>query len=386
MRQSSLRQARSALSERLRARRSELEQAILTRVRAMSDPLSAVDAEYAEGLRLAVSAALEYGLAAIEAGEEGAPNPPPVLLMQARMAARSEIGLDTVLRRYLAGHTLLSDCLIEEASGSGVQGAALQRLLRNQATLLDRLLAAVSEEYAREERMRSAPGDRHLSRRVERLLAGELVDVDRIPYDFDGFHLGLALSGEGADEAVRALAREIDCNVLSVPRGDGVVWAWLGSRRMVEGEELERAIAGVPPVLKISASAGVPAEGLSGWRFTHRQARASLAIALRGGKALVQYADVAVLTSICQDELAADSLRILYLEPLETARDGGAGLRATLRAYFASDHNVSSTAAALGVNRRTVASRLRAAEERLGKPVSACAMELDAALRLEALS
>ena len=37
-----------------------------------------------------------------------APPPPAALLAQARLAARSGVGLDTVLRRYFAGHTLLA--------------------------------------------------------------------------------------------------------------------------------------------------------------------------------------------------------------------------------------------------------------------------------------
>jgi len=51
--------------------------------------------------------------------------------------------------------------------------------------------------------------------------------------------------------------------------------------------------------------------------------------------------------------------------------------------FFAAERNVSSAAMALGVNRNTVASRLRAIEERLGRSLGACAPDLEAALRLE---
>jgi DNA-binding PucR family transcriptional regulator len=86
-----------------------------------------------------------------------------------------------------------------------------------------------------------------------------------------------------------------------------------------------------------------------------------------------------------QDDLLATSLRQLYLEPLAEERDGGETLRETLRAYFAAERNVSSAAAALSVNRHTVTSRLRTIEKRLGRPLSTCATEIDAALRLEDL-
>lgn len=55
------------------------------------------------------------------------------------------------------------------------------------------------------------------------------------------------------------------------------------------------------------------------------------------------------------------------------------------RDYAKAEQLVSSAAAALGVNRRTIASRLRTVERYLGRPLGACA-EMDAALRLDELS
>jgi DNA-binding PucR family transcriptional regulator len=57
----------------------------------------------------------------------------------------------------------------------------------------------------------------------------------------------------------------------------------------------------------------------------------------------------------------------------------------TLRAYLVADRNASSAAAALGVNRNTIAERLRAIEAAIGRPLSACGPELEAALRLAEL-
>ncbi|HWC47817.1 MAG TPA: helix-turn-helix domain-containing protein, partial [Solirubrobacterales bacterium] len=94
--------------------------------------------------------------------------------------------------------------------------------------------------------------------------------------------------------------------------------------------------------------------------------------------------DVAVLASLLRDDLGATSLRQLYLEPLESMRDGGKAARETLRAYFATQRNVSSTAAALGVDRRTVTNRLRAVEELFGRPLADFATDLEMALRLAA--
>jgi DNA-binding PucR family transcriptional regulator len=133
----------------------------------------------------------------------------------------------------------------------------------------------------------------------------------------------------------------------------------------------------------VFVTVGEPGEGLAGWRLSHRQAKAAMPIAERRGQAVLSYADVAVLASIARDDLLAASLRQLYLAPLETARDGGKVARETLRAYFTAERNISSTAAALGVDRRTVSNRIRAIEELLGRTLKSSATDLETALRLD---
>jgi hypothetical protein len=380
----SFEQARAELSARLTVRRAEIEQAILDRVFAVADAGELQEPAYLEGLRAAVGAAIDFGLEAIERGEERAAPPPPVLLAQARLAARNGVGLDTVMRRYSTGYVLLSDFLVEEAERSGLGGQDLQRLLRSQGSL-DRLLAAVGEEYAREEGERPGSRDQRRAERIERLLTGELIDASGLDYDFEGGHLGLIAKGPGAEEALRDLAAAVDRRLLVVCHDKGTVWAWLGSRREIEMEELQRHISDTWPP-EIALAIGEPGEGPSAWRLTHHQARAALPIALRSPEAFTRYADVALLAAILADDLLATSLRRLYLEPLEEERDGGEVARKTLRAYYAAGSNVSSAAAVLGVKRHTVTSRLRAIEERLGRPLGSCAAEIEATLRLEKLS
>jgi hypothetical protein len=380
----SFEQTRAELSTSLAARRAEIEQAVLSRVYAVADPSDSQDPEYIEGVRTASSAALDYALAVIELGEERSPPLPHVLLAQARLAARNGVGLDTVMRRYSAGYVLLSDFLVEEAERSGMRGSDLQRLLRSQGSL-DRLLAAIGEEYAREEGERPGSRDDRRAERIERLLAGELLDTSGLGYDFEGSHLGLIAKGSGAEKALRDLAADLDRRLLAVRREEDTVWAWLGSRRAIEMEELQRHLSATWPV-QVALAIGEPGEGLSAWHLTHHQARAALPIALYSPQAFTRYADVALLAAILEDDLLATSLRRLYLEPLEVDRDGGATLRETLCAYFAAGCNVSSAAAMLGIKRHTVTNRLRAIEEMLGRPLGTCATEIEAALRFEQLT
>jgi len=383
VKQASRERGGAAVAERLRERRSEIEQATRTRIFAVSVLPRGSGPEYAEGLRSAVSAGIDYGLEGIERGEERAPPVPEVLLAQARLAARSGVSLDTVLRRYFAGHTLLEDFLVEEAERE-LDPAGLKRLLRSQAAIVDRLLAAVSKAYTEETERRPESAERRRAERIERLLDGEPLDTSELTYDLEGWHLGLVASGSGAAEAIAASAKSLDFGLLSVRREESIVWAWLGSQRRLGPEAFEDFFSrGLPDGLSIAI--GEPGEGISGWRLTHRQARAALPVAMEGPDHVARYADVALLASIRQDEVLLASLRHLYLAPLARAPDGGAAMREALRAYFATGRNVSSAAAILDVHRRTVTNRLRAVEECIGRSFDDCALDLELALRLDEL-
>ncbi|HXQ88104.1 MAG TPA: helix-turn-helix domain-containing protein [Solirubrobacterales bacterium] len=182
-------------------------------------------------------------------------------------------------------------------------------------------------------------------------------------YELDGHHLALMARGEGADALMRDLAGAVDRRLLAVQREEEPTWAcWLGGRRQLAPERAVEALGGEIPE-GVIVTVGEPGEGLGGWRFSHLQAKAALPIAERRGEPLVRFADVALLAAI--------------------ARDGGEVARETLRAYFDSERNVSSTAAALGVDRRTVRNRLGAIEELLGRSLRGAEADLEIALRLD---
>jgi hypothetical protein len=374
-------QSRAALQARLQARRAEIEQAARIRISAIADPSEVADPNYLQGLRAAVSAALDYGLGAIEHRGERSPSVPVALLAQARVAARSGVSFDTVLRRYAAGYALLRDVLIEEAERSQLEGKALKRLLRNQAALFDAVLAAVSEEYGREAQSRPDSTEERRAERVERLLAGELLDTSGLEYDFSGYHLGAIAAGPEAGEVLRDLAKALDRRLLAVSRGEETLWAWLGARRTLDAGEFERLVSKSWPD-QVSLAIGEPAQGLAGWRLTHRQAEAARGVALNRPQRLTRYADVALLASVLRDDDLVAFLVNTFLMPLRGKREGGETLHQTLRAYFASGRNVSCAAAALGVTRHTVTNRLRTVEQRIARSIDTCAAEIETALRL----
>jgi len=366
----------------MRYRHGEIEKAAIMQVYAVSDPSETSDPEYMEGLPAAVSAALDYAIASLEQ-EEGQPLPiPTTLLSQARLAARNQVGLDTVLRRYFVGYTLLSNFVIEEAErGERFAAGDLQKLLRSQAALFDRVVVTVTEEYTSEVKRRLVSAGRGRAERVERVLDGELADLAEPGYELDGYHLGATASGNGAADILRNLSRELDRRILLVPRENETLWAWLGGKDALECTEAEHVCScELPP--GVSLAIGEPGEGLAGWRMTHRQAKAAQSVGSHVANRPVRYADVAILAAALRDDLLTHSLRQLYLDPLTELRNGSEPSWETLRAYFACGGNVSSAAALLGVKRHTITRRLRAIEDCIGRSLSVCLPELHVALRL----
>jgi hypothetical protein len=371
----------------MRECRGEIEQAVLARAAALLGSTRDLDPEFLEGQRESVAAAVDYGLRAIEIGEERLREVPAVFHAQARLTARSGVSVDTMMRRYFAGYVLLGDFLMREADRCELRGSALQCIMRDTAVVFDRLITTMAEEYQRELQGRYSSSEARLAARVRALLSGELMEAAEIDYEFDGWHLGaLGTGSRGSDslDAFRDLAKRLDRRLLLVRSDEDTVWAWLGGRRAFGSEELETAISVLEPELCILAL-GEPARGIAGWRLTHRQAQAVLPIARRAGSGHVQYADAALLAALLQDDLLIGSLQERYLAPLAAERDGGATLRATLHAFFSADRNVSSAAAQLGVKRQTVSNRLRTVEERIGRSLTASGAEIEAALRLHDL-
>jgi hypothetical protein len=373
----------ATLAARLRARFPEIEAKLAALIETISQPHEIPDPVYLDSLRGVRTAILEYAVEVIELGERRAADVPPAVRAGARLAARSGIALDTVLRRYSAANAFIGDALLEEAQHAEAPAPALRRLLHRQGSLFDRLLEAVSEEHVRETKRRPADSGAWRHAYIEGLLVGRMPNPDvELDYDLEGSHIGVMARGEGAHELVRGLARALDRRLLAGRLGEEQVWAcWLGGRSPLAAERVLRALGEVVPDQMV-VSVGEPGEGLSGWRLSHRQAKAALPIAERREQRTVRYADVAVLASLLRDDLGTISLRRLYLEPLERGRDGGKVARETLRAYFATERNISSTAAALGVDRRTVTNRIRAIEEIFDRPLGDFETDLEIALRL----
>ena len=375
---------RTPVVSRLRDRLPEIESAIAARVMAIDPPTRNSDLEYLEGLRNVIPRAIEYALAVIEFGSDQELPIPLWLTEQTRLAARHSIGLESIQRRYIAGRDLLVTFLLEEFEAQPQREFCLKDRITSLAVTIDRALDVVAKEHqAERRRVGRTSSDRQLQQ-IRQLLQGKTNDVSDIAYDLDAVHVGIVAGGPGAAAAVRLLAGALDARLLLANPSSDRLWAWIGRRNGFEAEILrERLRADWPAGSPLSV--GEPGHGPPGWRQTHRQALRVFWIALRRPDKAAWYARNAVLTSVAADDIAVRSLRSLYLDPLATGADGGASLRHTLRHYLDSGWNGSSMAAALGISRQSVKERLARAEERIGHQISACASDLDLALRLAEL-
>jgi hypothetical protein len=374
--------AQEELVTRLRARLQEIEEAILAGVRNVSEPGDEDDVEYQAGLPPTIAAAVGYGLSGIERGSGWAGPIPLEMVEQARRAARCDVALDAVLRRYAAGDRVLGEFVMEEAED--LPREARRDLLRVQSIHLDRVMSEIATEYMREvKRYRRSPAQQ-TAQRVRQLLEGHSVDLEDIDYGFDATHTGLIGIGTRAEQGMRALTAKLACRALVVRRDDTTVWGWFGAQKPIASSTLERLLL-ESPLEEAAFAIGEPRGGLAGWRQTHSEAQAAHRVLLRAPETgTVRSADALLLAAVMRDDGLERALVETYLRPLDGARDAGEALRETLRAYFASGRNAAATAAALDVDRHTVQRRLRKAEDLLGRPLETCP-ELEIALRFEQL-
>jgi GGDEF-like domain len=367
--------------QQLRGRQLALEGAIFARVR----PLSGSAVEDA-GLGQTIAAVVEYMLTCIEQGEDWLEPVPSVAVAQARRAAGTGVGLDTIVLCYVAGHGALGESIMDVADRSGVlsDAAALRRLIRIDEAVLECLLATVAREYGREREREERSPARSRAELVHGLLTGARVAVEKLGYDLDAWHVCVIATGLGADKALRSAAVVLGRDLLLVAI-DAETWAWLGGQRKPSMSDVERALSG-SELAGVSLAISEPARGIKGWRLTHREAQAALLVAREWPRRLTRYLDVALEAAALQDEALAQSLMEAYLSPLDDPRSRAGGTRRRmLRAYFKAEHNASSTAAALNVDRSTVHRWLADVEGRLGCRLHERQAEIEMALRLENL-
>lgn len=249
--------------------------------------------------------------------------------------------------------------------------------------LVERMIASIADEDQRDLEGAEPSPERRRAERVQKLLDGVPVDIGEFGYELDGWHVGVIATGANAEKVVQGLAAALGRELLLLAR-KREVWAWLGGKRKLMIVDVEQALS-AQGLADVSLVIGEVAKGVEGWRLTHREAQAALLVARHRPRTLTQYQDVALEAAALQDDALAHSLVATYLSPLDDEHGGGAIRRRMLRAFFDAEHNVSSAAAGLKVDRSTVRRWRDDIEQRLGCRLHERRAEIEVALRLEEL-
>lgn len=246
---------------------------------------------------------------------------------------------------------------------------------------VDRISGLVTEEYTQERERALRGREQQRMQVVHRLLSGEETEAAVLEYDADAHHLGLMAWGEHGGEAAQALATDLDRRLLLVAVAGGLWWGWLGGGRPLPDDALRSLDRWAPPP-DAQVALGGEAAGRDGFRETHREAATALVAGRRTGAAVTRFRDFALEALVTRDDRAARAFADRELARLDGDDERATRLRTTLRAWFTAGPNAAAAAAALGVHEQTVAQRLRAVEERIGRPPAARRAELEIALRI----
>jgi hypothetical protein len=295
--------------------------------------------------------------------------------------------LKALLSGYRIAQMVLWEAWLELVEGSDEAEPIRHGLLRYGSEYFFRYAGVLSDfvtdlyQAELEQALRS--GEQRRFQAIKGMLEGHSPLATSLDLNFEQHHLGLVAWGTGGETAARELAAALGRPLLSVSPLEGTWWGWLSGTRPL-GIEEERALKRFQPPAGSGLAVGLEAFGEVGFRATHRQALNARWIARRIGLPFALYADVAVEALAADNPADARAFVAHELRGIDDDSVASQRIRETIAAYFAAEHNAASAAAALGVHQQTVANRLRAAEERLGRPVAARRVELETALRLRA--
>ena len=246
----------------------------------------------------------------------------------------------------------------------------------------NRVSRFVLDEYlAERERLLHGHAERR-SQLVAELLAGGDVSGEPLGYDVDGWHVGVIIRGPQPGPVLEELAGMLDRRLLQVSVLNQT-WAWLGGGKPMAEAARTRLVRFDPPA-RTTLGFGLEERGREGFRRTHQQAGYAFRVAPARPRGTAHYEEVALEALATRDEAAARGFVAHELTGLDGDDVRSRRLRETLQAYFAAGHNAALTASRLGIHEQTVAQRLRAVEERIGRPVAGRRAELETALRIQA--
>lgn len=257
---------------------------------------------------------------------------------------------------------------------------------------LDASIEASVEIFQDEvERMRKGAAAQRLEA-VRTILAGTATDTRELSallggHPLSGHHTALLLHTEEHEaiadlgSAAKDLARRIGARALVVDPGGRDLWCWLATRSAPD----LRLFHGARDWLAerhISVAAGLPGEGVEGFRGSHQEAQAAqrLGFQLVRPAPVVLYGEMELLTLVSGSPEAARRFAVRTLGALADPAETPTRLRQTLHALL-STGSVDEASKVLHVHKNTVRYRVNQAEELLGRKAFDSPTEVELALR-----
>ena len=326
---------------------------------------------------------------------------PAAAVEYARRLAQHGTPLTALLRAYRIGHGCISDWLLTELAGQAgdvetITATALS-MSRIVAGYVDQTSEEVVAAYTRERenwlRNRSAAR----APRIRDLLSGARIDVSAteatLGYRLRQYHVGVVCwAGDAAsagdeitrlERAIGHVAAHAACGgePVFLPRDGSSAWAWLplGIR-----DTFDAAAAASTADEGIHFAFGDAAKGITGFRFTHRQAVAVQVVALAAGSPAPQVVTFGEVAPVAMMFASPGLLRpwvLATLAGLAADDEHHARLRETLLVFLHSGGSYKATAEQLVLHKNTVQYRIRKAEESLGRPVGENRHDVELALR-----
>jgi hypothetical protein len=371
-------QERARLVELLRPRLTEITDASESRVTSVAvAPICVL------GFCTAITECIDCWLYALERGERWSGPAPTGVVLHARRAARSDVGLPQLQRRYMEARDTLWHTMLEEIKhvASSETSLLLRQAWAATESVAACVLSALEHAYTDEQQREAQTAEQRQAGLVRRLLVGDQsVDTRLIRHDFAGSHLAvIATGGQDARRALQSLAERVGAGVFSpLPERDGVLAAWLRLARELRPVDIERYLP-KKRYPELSLAIGRSDCGLDGFCRTYELAREAVMVAQRRPQRITWHANVELDVLLLRDEPRASDLIANYLAPLTPV------VKDTLRAYYAEQQSPGATAKVLRVHRSTVFERLRKIDQAIGRPLAECHFNVQLALRAEDL-
>jgi DNA-binding PucR family transcriptional regulator len=286
--------------------------------------------------------------------------PPPQAIAYARELARRNVPMAELARSYRIAQHVMWRFGVDELHGDA---DAIEQYTDATFATGDVLMGNALERYAQERDRWVRSADALRRETVLKLLSGEPTDVAaasaRLRYELRRAHVAFVVWAETEDAGLETTAIAVGgAGALVVPLGAGTMAGWCAPGALDHDIATEARVA-----------FGLPGEGTEGFRRSHLQAmEARRIMRLSGLRGPVDYDEVALAALLTADLDQARAFAVSELGAL--AAPDVARLADTALEVLAQQGSPRRAAQRLGLHENTVAKRVRAAEEALGRPIT----------------